>query len=562
MARPDGLDPHGHPARPGSRSTVRKRKWEPDEAQPWRLQDADLRSYMLLGVRHIYRSAINRSRGCLPYVRFNSPRNPPGLDTSTGVHPTWWDASWMRWLSVPRSWICPPTARPWKGCSGCCTSRSTIPPGWPLTPCPARTASGRPPCTSREVLLGLLGLRRWQGSEPSIQLARRFVRRLEEVTRATGSFPSDRYSEKGWIPSPTRKLNQTSGRLIGALVKYFRATRDSLAVDLAVRFAEANIEACFTSKGELTPEAGEHLHSSEGTMTSLIDLGLLTGEQRYLNMGRLLYDVGLRRWRTSWGWAKESRKDQPGRGEANNTGDFVEAALLLGGSGLPHYFQDAERMIRNGLLAAQVVTTDWIPQSSLSDTGDYAYAKIRDRARGAFAFTLPNAYHSYNTDLMGGALQSLAEAYQASVVRTGGIGRVGEPAVQHRHGLAPGAFGGASVRPAAIGGAAGGAGEGSTAGLDPGGNGAGAGDRQSRRDPTGGSRPRPGAFGQGVQGYSHLRSTWSPDPGAGSRIPGPLRSGMERRYHRGHGTRAFPAHRSLLTKPAFRIGRTGRGERI
>ena len=63
------------------------------------------------------------------------------------------------------------------------------------------------------------------------------------------------------------------------------------------------------------------------------------------------------------------------------------------------------------------MTTDWIPQSSLADTRDYAYAQIRDRARGAFAFTLPNAYHSYNTDLMGGALQSLAEAYQASVVK-------------------------------------------------------------------------------------------------------------------------------------------------
>ena len=74
-------------------------------------------------------------------------------------------------------------------------------------------------------------------------------------------------------------------------------------------------------------------------------------------------------------------------------------------------------MIRNGLLASQVVTTDWIPQSSLADTRDYAYVRIRDRARGAFAFTLPNAYHSYNTDLMGGALQSLAEAYQASVVK-------------------------------------------------------------------------------------------------------------------------------------------------
>ncbi len=91
--------------------------------------------------------------------------------------------------------------------------------------------------------------------------------------------------------------------------------------------------------------------------------------------------------------------------------------MLLGQSGHPEYFRDAERIIRNGLLAAQVVTTDWIPQSSPADTKDYAYRQIPTRATGAFAFTLPNSYHSYNTDLMGGSLQSLAEAYQASVTK-------------------------------------------------------------------------------------------------------------------------------------------------
>ena len=385
---------------------------------PWRLQDADLRSYMLLGVRHIYRSAINRRRGSLPYVRFNLTEEP------TWARHEYWGSPHMVGRFLDALAVCSPILdvpadrEAVEGLQRLLHESVDHPSGLAFDTLPGpdgkRTAALH---HSREVLLGLLGLRQWQGSEPSIRLARRFVRRLEEVTRAAGSFPSDKYSEEGWVPSPTRKLNQTSGRLIGALVKYFRATRDSLAVDLAVRFAEANIEACFTSKGELTEDAGEHLHSSEGTMTSLIDLGLLTGEQRYLKMGRLLYDVGLRRWRTSWGWAKESRNHQPGRGEANNTGDFVEAALLLGRSGRPQYFQDAERMIRNGLLASQVVTTDWIPQSSLADTRDYAYVRIRDRARGAFAFTLPNAYHSYNTDLMGGALQSLAEAYQASVVK-------------------------------------------------------------------------------------------------------------------------------------------------
>ena len=277
---------------------------------PWRLKDADLRSYMLLGVRHIYRSAINRSRGCLPYVRFNLTEEP------TWARHEYWGSPHMVGRFLDALAVCSPILdlpadrEAVEGLQRLLHESIANPSGLAFDTLPGpdgkRTAALH---HSREVLLGLLGLRNWQGSESSIQLARRFVRTLEGVTRSTGAFPSDKYSEEGWIPSPTRKLNQTSGRLIGALVKYFRATDDSLAVELATRFAEANIQACFTSEGELTPVAGEHLHSSEGTMTSLIDLGLLTGEQRYLKMGRLLYDVGLRRWRTSWGWAKESRTD-------------------------------------------------------------------------------------------------------------------------------------------------------------------------------------------------------------------------------------------------------------
>ncbi len=43
---------------------------------PLRLEDSDLRSYMRLGTQHIYRSAIDRSRGCLPYVCFNLTEKP------------------------------------------------------------------------------------------------------------------------------------------------------------------------------------------------------------------------------------------------------------------------------------------------------------------------------------------------------------------------------------------------------------------------------------------------------------------------------------------------------
>jgi len=214
----------------------------------------------------------------------------------------------------------------------------------------------------------------------------------------------------------------TSGRLIGALLKYFRVTDDALAIDLAIRLADHNIAKAFTATGELTQAAGTHLHSTEGTVTGIIDLGRLTNDAEYVEVGKDVYDVGLRPWRTGFGWAKESRDASRGRGEANNTGDLIQSALLLGQLGWPKYFGDAERFIRNGLLASQIENTGWIPASDgRPDADAHVYSRVPERARGAFVFTTPNGYHSYNTDLVGGAIQSLCDAWQATLTedRTG-----------------------------------------------------------------------------------------------------------------------------------------------
>ena len=170
-------------------------------------------------------------------------------------------------------------------------------------------------------------------------------------------------------------------------------------------------------------ESGNHLHSTQGTMTGLIDLGYETGEKQYSEIGRKLYENGLKPWRTSYGWAKEYKtyEDKSNwhfdSGEANNTGDYIESALLLGKFYDHSYFDDAECFVRNGLLAAQLLDTGWIAQSGEADTMNTVYSDMRHRAHGAFVFTTPNGYKHYHTDLMGGALQSLAETYNSIVTK-------------------------------------------------------------------------------------------------------------------------------------------------
>jgi len=387
-----------------------------------RLKAIDLRQFIRLGAEHIYRGAINRKRGCLPLVRFGLIESPPWAR-----HEYWGSphmvGRFLDALAVSAPIIdMPDDEEAVNGLRRLLFDCLDNPTGFAfdtLANPEGKRSAAMHHC--REVLLALTGLMQWKDCEKSRKLAHQFVRTIEAATRETHTFPAPILFEDGWEEKSDAENypNTHSGRLIGALVKYYRVTNDPIALDIAIRFAEHNIAHTFTPEGELTELAGTHLHSTEGTVTAIIDLGILTNTSHYIDLGKRLYDVGLRPWRTSFGWAKESRSFSEGRGEANNTGDFIEAALLLGQARHPNscefgyeYFSDAERMIRNELLACQIANTDWIPEyDGTPDTDDYFYSDVKIRARGAFAFTTPNDYHSYNTDLVGGAVQSLCEAW-------------------------------------------------------------------------------------------------------------------------------------------------------
>ena len=383
---------------------------------PWRLEPVDLRRFIRLGVEHIYQGAVNQRRECLPFLRFNLT-SPP-----TWARHEYWSSPHMTGRFLDALALCadvvdvPHDEEVIDGLRKLLHDCLDNPMQLPFESLPdpqGRESADMSTC--REVLLGLVGLWTWRECEQSKTLARSLVRAMDKATRDTGLYPAKTLYENGWGASEPGWINNTTGRSIGALTAYYRATKDELAIDLARRFADINIERTFTSEGKLTEASGTHLHSTEGTMASILDLGVLTQDQRYIEIGKRIYDVGLKPWRTSYGWAKEIRSLKMGRGEANNTGDFIEAALTLAFNGHPETFADAERFIRNALLASQVVATDWIPQSDETDTNDYAYSDIRKRARGAFVFTTPNGYDSYNTDLMGGSLRALCKAYHASV---------------------------------------------------------------------------------------------------------------------------------------------------
>ena len=293
----------------------------------------------------------------------------------------------------------------------------------------------------REVVLGLLALLNWRRDRAAESALHHLCRSILKAIGDGARFPGESLDASGWTNAFSGILGSppaTTGRLIRPLVQYCRQSSDEVALELARRFTTDNLETAFGTDGSLKPEAGPHLHSVTGTITGLIDFGILTDDEAIIERARRAYDIGMRPFRSSYGWVKEFRWErwlaEPlreagyagfdiNRGEANNTGDLIEAALLLGQAGYPGYYEDADRILRNHLLASQVVDTSWVQEASgLADDAETRYGDVARRALGGFCFGSPNDLISYpeeayqiNADLVGGALQAICESWEAIV---------------------------------------------------------------------------------------------------------------------------------------------------
>ena len=249
---------------------------------------------------------------------------------------------------------------------------------------------------TREALLALTALIRYRNDEQARKYAHKLLERMLQLTRADGTFNAEevaRYPQmaEGW-PSWGGRFQEesegltipciTRGRMISALCKYYRLTQEDRALELAERFVRLVRRVSFSDEGKIKRTELGHTHSITGTVTGLIEFGLLTGNQEVFEHGRRIFDVGLPSVSSSFGWSMENAwgQDVPSRkwrGEVNNTGDMIRAALLMGSSGLPQYFEDAERRIRSHVVQSQCTDNGWgLPAPSDREGGTSANSKL------------------------------------------------------------------------------------------------------------------------------------------------------------------------------------------
>lgn len=286
----------------------------------------------------------------------------------------------------------------------------------------------------REGFHALYALAAFRGSERAMELAAASIELLFDYW-----VPNEQWDRARLERDTPVRLRDASGaifiqgpaRAIGPLVKLYQATGHRPALELATALKDKAVREFFLDDGT-TEHFGPHVHSTTCVLSSLAQLAECTGDAGLMQRVKRFYDGELWDLRDPIGWSIEvsTRPTSCRRGEANNTGDIIETALILGRWGHPEYYADAERMLRSHLLPSQLRDISFIVEPDNPDGVDGKRA-VAHRLRGGFGFPAPYGHEplgiwqsdkpriGFNTDIVGGAVGSLAAAYQAGVRRDG-----------------------------------------------------------------------------------------------------------------------------------------------
>ncbi|MGI8965095.1 MAG: hypothetical protein ACR2H1_03290, partial [Limisphaerales bacterium] len=156
--------------------------------------------------------------------------------------------------------------------------------------------------------------------------------------------------------------NRQPAPIVEPLVTYFLATGDREGLDFAKAYADGMLNNLqpdgikFQQDGKGITGGfpfGAHSHATMHAVWGVAHLGLVTGEARYMNFAKNVWD-GLLARGTGTGWFPA------GPDNCNETccvSDMISVATLIAQSGRPEYFDYAERYLRNYISNLQFIVT-------------------------------------------------------------------------------------------------------------------------------------------------------------------------------------------------------------
>lgn len=284
------------------------------------------------------------------------------------------------------------------------------------------------PHNLREGFHAVYALAKFRKDEKARELAERSIAAIFDLWNPDHGWDVQRLRALGLHYQDCQAFLFGEARMLGPLVKYYRVTGYGPALKLALLLKEKALSEFFLPDGAFDPKrfVTGHVHSITCVLSSLAQLADLLGDGRLAMRVKAFYDNGLWSLRDELGWSPEwVTQENSDHGEANNTGDILETALILGRWGFPECYHDAERILRCHLLPSQLRDVSFISNPPNPDGAD-ALRDVANRHLGAFGFAAPYGHESvgrghgslsFNMDIVGGAVGSLCEAYR-EVVRS------------------------------------------------------------------------------------------------------------------------------------------------
>ncbi|MFV1968025.1 MAG: beta-L-arabinofuranosidase domain-containing protein, partial [Pirellulaceae bacterium] len=258
----------------------------------------------------------------------------------------------------------------------------------------------------RETMLAYAALVRYRQSERAAESGRRAVRRMARVC----ADPRKADFHPTLQPYNTSHPVYFHGRAIEGLLRFYQATGDEAALELAGRLAAYHLENMTREDGSLGEDPGNHTHSYLNTLRGLLLYGQLTRQRRYIDTVYTTYKNAVAKRITPAGFIYHDM-DISGFavGEVASAGDVAQLALwLYHDTHDPELLDDVERIVRSRLLPSQIDQTPRLVPMETSD-GDDLRALSR-RIVGALGGVAGHTWgKSCVTDITAATLHSLID---------------------------------------------------------------------------------------------------------------------------------------------------------
>jgi hypothetical protein len=197
------------------------------------------------------------------------------------------------------------------------------------------------------------------GNHESRALARKVMLALKKLATWDGEgrcwFPGGMGALKPDGTIVPNGWNSHPAPIVEPLVTYWLATRDPEGLAFAKAYAEGIVNNLQPGGIRFQPDGSfqGHSHATMHSVWGVAHLGLVTGEPRYLDFARRVWDWMLTRG-TGTGWYPA------GPDNCNETcclSDMMSIAACLGRGGHPEYFDFVERYLRNYISNLQFLVT-------------------------------------------------------------------------------------------------------------------------------------------------------------------------------------------------------------